>query len=129
MIYTEVQIRQADAALKVLHGKSGFTHGHELWQVMSREGKDANAMRSKMVNELGIISRQGDNFQITEAGEKAYEMGFKAWLEERERMKSEPIPTRIVEGSKPWWKLTKEGWISLATLITTIVFGISNCRG
>lgn len=98
MIYTEVQIRQADAALKVLHGKSSFTHGHELWQVMSREGKDANAMRARMINELGLISRQGDSYQITEQGEKAYEMGFKAWLEERERkVKSK------VQDDLPWY--------------------------
>lgn len=107
MIYTEVQIRQADAALKVLHGKSGFTHGHELWQVMSHAGKDANALRSKMVKELGLISREGDNYQITEEGEKAYEMGFRAWLEERERKKSEPILTRNVEEKRPWWKFKK----------------------
>lgn len=106
-MYTDIQIKQADAALRLLHGKSDFTYGHELWQVMSREGKDANAMRSKMVNELGIISRQGDNFQITEEGEKAYEMGFKAWLEERERKKSEPILTRNVEEKRPWWKFKK----------------------
>lgn len=44
-MYTDEQINQADAALKLLHAKSGFTYGHELWQVMSRAGKDANAMR------------------------------------------------------------------------------------
>lgn len=106
-MYTDIQIKQADAALKLLHGKSGFAYGHELWQVMSHAGKDANALRSKMVKELGLISREGDNYQITEEGEKAYEMGFRAWLEERERKKSEPILTRNVEEKRPWWKFKK----------------------
>lgn len=134
-MYTDEQIRQANAALKLLHGKSGFTYGHELWQVMSHAGKDANAMRSRMVKELGLISREGDNYQITEEGEKAYEMGFKAWLEERERKKSEPILTRNVEEKRPWWKFKKNDMahdlfvsvisIILSQIISLIVFWLS----
>lgn len=96
-MYTDEQINQADAALKLLHARSGFTYGHELWQVMSHAGKDANAMRLKMVKELGLISRDGDNYLITEEGENAFRMGFKAWLEERERKKSEPAPVKNIK--------------------------------
>ena len=134
-MYTDEQIRQADAALKLLHGRSGFAYGHELWQVMSHAGKDANAMRSRMVKELGLISREGDNYLITEEGEKAYEMGFKAWLEERERKKSEPILTRNVEEKRPWWKFKKNDMahdlfvsvisIILSQIISLIVFWLS----
>lgn len=97
-MYTDEQIRQADAALKLLHGKSGFTYGHELWQVMSHAGKDANAMRSKMVKELGLISREGDNYQITEEGEKAYEMGFMTWQKERIRKAKNKVQDDL-----PWY--------------------------
>lgn len=120
-MYTDEQIRQADAALKLLHGKSGFTYGHELWQVMSHAGKDANAMRSKMVKELGLISREGDNYQITEEGEKAYEMGFKAWLEERERKKSEPLPVKNI---KPESEKRLEKWLAWGGIIGGIAAGI-----
>lgn len=120
-MYTDEQIRQADAALKLLHGKSGFTYGHELWQVMSHAGKDANAMRSRMVKELGLISREGDNYQITEEGEKAYEMGFKAWLEERERKKSEPLPVKNI---KPESEKRLEKWLAWGGIIGGIAAGI-----
>ena len=120
-MYTDEQIRQADAALKLLHGKSGFTYGHELWQVMSHAGKDSNAMRSRMVKELGLISREGDNYQITEEGEKAYEMGFKAWLEERERKKSEPLPVKNI---KPESEKRLEKWLAWGGIIGGIAAGI-----
>lgn len=120
-MYTDEQIRQADAALKLLHGKSGFTYGHELWQVMSHAGKDANAMRSRMVKELGLISREGDNYQITEEGEKAYEMGFKAWLDERERKKSEPLPVKNI---KPESEKRLEKWLAWGGIIGGIAAGI-----
>ena len=120
-MYTDEQIRQADAALKLLHGKSGFTYGHELWQVMSHAGKDANAMRSRMVKDLGLISREGDNYQITEEGEKAYEMGFKAWLEERERKKSEPLPVKNI---KPESEKRLEKWLAWGGIIGGIAAGI-----
>lgn len=120
-MYADEQIRQADAALKLLHGKSGFTYGHELWQVMSHAGKDANAMRSRMVKELGLISREGDNYQITEEGEKAYEMGFKAWLEERERKKSEPLPVKNI---KPESEKRLEKWLAWGGIIGGIAAGI-----
>ena len=120
-MYTDEQIRQADAALKLLHGKSGFTYGHELWQVMSHAGKDANAMRSRMVKELGLISREGDNYQITEDGGKAYEMGFKAWLEERERKKSEPLPVKNI---KPESEKRLEKWLAWGGIIGGIAAGI-----
>lgn len=121
MDYSEVQIKQADAALKLLHGKGGFTYGHELWQVMSHAGKDANAMRTKMVKELGLISREGDNYQITEEGEKAYEMGFKAWLEERERKKSEPAPVKNIKSES---EKRLEKWLAWGGIIGGIAAGI-----
>jgi hypothetical protein len=111
-MYTDEQIRQADAALKLLHGRSGFTYGHELWQVMSHAGKDAHAMRSKMVKELGLILREGDNYQITEEGEKAYEMGFRAWLQEQERKALEPKKMILVE--KKFLGLNRGEWIAIA---------------
>lgn len=126
-MYTDEQIRQADAALKLLHGKSGFTYGHELWQVMSHAGKDANAMRSRMVKELGLISREGDNYQITEEGEKAYEMGFKAWLEERERKAQEPKKMMLLE--KKFLGLSRSEWFGLGAILATLFGILATCLG
>ena len=89
---------------------------------MSKYGTNANVMRTKMVSELGLIFREHDNYLITEKGEKAYEMGFRAYMEERERKAKEPIPVHLVD-NRPLWKLNKRELIqsSISAIIGAVI--------
>ncbi len=82
MNYSEEQIRQADIALKMLHDAQGFVDGHKLWQTMGPP--KAEYMRYQLSEVLHLASRRIDSYTITEEGEKAFAMGFKAYMEERE---------------------------------------------
>lgn len=74
-----------------------------------------------MVKELGLISRDGDNYLITEEGENAFGLGFKAWLEERERKKSEPLPVKNVKSES---ERRLEKWVAWGGIIGGIAAGI-----
>lgn len=133
MNYTEVQIRQADAALRLMHETKGSVDGHDIYQVMGPP--KAEYMRMVLCDVLHLTVRSNNMYALTEEGEKAYEMGFKSWLEERERKKSEPILTRNVEEKRPWWKFKKNDMahdlfvsvvsIILSQIISLIVFWLS----
>lgn len=126
-IYGEEEIRQAGEVLEYLKEHKGFNFGNR----PHPEGSGCMQRRflnNVMCDDLGLVRHTGDIYSLTALGREAAEVGFSVWMEELERRSKEPVPTKEVD-DRPWWKLTKEGWISLATLITTIVFGISNCRG
>ena len=115
MIYTDVQIKQADAALQLLHERNGFVDGHELYQVMGHP--KAEYMRAVLCDILHLITRKGNSYMITEEGEKAYEMGFKSWIEERNRKNSEDQKTL------PWYVPDKRGLVQsiIASVVSAIV--------
>ena len=62
----------------------------------------------------------GGNYKscsITEEGEKAFSIGFKAYMEERERMADE-IPLVLTRNEpRPWYKLNRAEWIGLAGVV------------
>lgn len=116
MNYNEVQIRQADTALKMLHDAQGFVDGHELWQLMGPP--KAEYMRYQLSEVLHLASRRIDRYTITEDGEKAFAMGFKAYMEERERKAAEEIPLVLTRDEpRPWYKLNRAEWIGLAGVV------------
>lgn len=115
MNYTEEQIRQADIALKMLHDAQGFVDGHKLWQAMG--APKAEYMRYQLSEVLHLASRRIDSYTITEEGEKAFAMGFKAYMEERERTADE-IPLVLTRNEpRPWYKLNRAEWIGLAGVV------------
>lgn len=115
MNYTEEQIRQADIALKMLHDAQGFVDGHELWQLMGPP--KAEYMRYQLSEVLHLASRRIDRYTITEDGEKAFAMGFKAYMEERDRM-AEKIPLVLTRDEpRPWYNLNRAEWIGLAGVV------------
>lgn len=127
------EIRQADEVLKYLKENNVISTGlhphpnpHPHYEITGRIRR--YIMNNLLCDELGLISHSGDTYRLTLKGRDAAEVGIMAYLEEQERNAKKPVPTKEVD-DRPWWKLTKEGWISLATLITTVVFGISNCCG
>ncbi len=115
MNYTEEQIRQADIALKMLHDAQGFVDGHILWQAMGPP--KAEYIRYQLSEVLHLASRRIDRYTITEEGEKAFSIGFKAYVEERERMANE-IPLVLTRNEpRPWYKLNRAEWIGLAGVV------------
>lgn len=105
MNYTEEQIRQADTALKILHDAQGFVDGHKLWQTMGTP--KAEYMRYQLSDVLHLASRRIDSYAITEEGERAYEMGFRAYMEDRKRKAEEPIAVKEMTDNRPWYKPNK----------------------
>lgn len=105
MNYTEEQIRQADIALKMLHNAQGFVDGHKLWQTMGPP--KAEYMRYQLSEVLHLASRRIDSYAITEEGERAYEMGFRAYMEDRKRKAEEPIAVKEMTDNRPWYKPNK----------------------
>ena len=119
MNYTEVQIRQADAALRLMHETKGSVDGHELYQVMGHP--KAEYMRAVLCDILHLITRKGNSYMITEEGEKAYEMGFKSWMEEHNRKAQEPLPVKEVK-SESEKRLAK--WLAWSGIIGGVAAGI-----
>lgn len=119
MNYNEVHIRQADAALKLLHETQGLVDGHRLWQVMGPP--KAEYMRYQLSEVLHLASRRIDSYTITEEGEKAYAMGFKAYMEERERKAKEPVQVREVK-SESEKRLAK--WLTWSGIAGGVAAGI-----
>lgn len=64
MNYTEVQIRQADIALKLLHDAQGFVDGHKLWQTMGTS--NAEYMRYQVYNALINRLKLYNHFRLKE---------------------------------------------------------------
>lgn len=121
MNYNEVQIRQADTALKMLHDAQGFVDGHQLWQAMGPP--KAEYMRYQLSEVLHLASRRIDRYTITEEGDRAYEMGFKAYMEERERKAAEPIAVKEITDNRPWYKPNKRELLQaiIASVVGTLV--------
>lgn len=119
MTYTEAQIRQADAALKLLYERKGFVDGHDIYQVMGHP--KAEYMRMVLCDVLHLTVRRGNMYALTEDGGKACEMGFKAWLEERERKTQEPLPVKEVK-SESEIRLAK--WLAWSGIIGGVAAGI-----
>lgn len=113
MNYSEVQIKQADAALKLLHDAQGFVDGHKLWQTMG--APKAEYMRYQLSEVLHLASRRINSYVITEEGEKAYGMGFKAYMKERERKAEEPVPVKEVREEHPWY------WMNRRELLQSVI--------
>lgn len=113
MNYTEVQIRQADAALRLMHETKGSVDGHNIYQVMGPP--KAEYMRMVLCDVLHLVTRNGNSYVITEDGEKAYKMGFKDYMEERERKAEEPVPVKEVREEHPWY------WMNRRELLQSVI--------
>ena len=121
MDYEDYQIKQAEAMLSALHNAKDSVDGYALHQIMAVHGIKDQYMRTRLTDILGLAIKKGYSYYITEEGEKAYEMGFRAWLEERERTKSEPVPVKNVK-SESEKKLEK--WVAWGGIIGGIAAGI-----
>ena len=119
MNYTEVQIRQADAALRLMHETKGSVDGHDIYQVMGPP--KAEYMRMVLCDVLHLTVRSNSMYALTEEGEKAYEMGFKAWMEEHNRKSQEPLPVKEVK-SESEKRLAK--WLAWSGIIGGVAAGI-----
>ena len=119
MNYTEVQIRQADAALRLMHETKGSVDGHDIYQVMGPP--KAEYMRMVLCDVLHLTVRSNSMYALTEEGEKACEMGFKAWMEEHNRKAQEPLPVKEVK-SESEKRLAK--WLAWSGIIGGVAAGI-----
>ena len=119
MNYNDVQIRQADNALELLHERQGYVDGHELWQAIGHP--KAEYMRDQLCDVLQLTAKRINSYMLTEEGERAYQMGFKAWLDEREQKKSEPFPVKNVKSES---EKRLEKWLAWGGIIGGIAAGI-----
>ena len=117
-----------EAALALLRDSRQSVEGRLVRNTLRGGNVNVRQLLNEMESNLKLVGRIGDMWYLSSEGRNAADMGMKAYLQEQERKAKEPVPTKEVD-DRPWWMLTKEGWISLATLIATIVFGISNCCG
>lgn len=125
MNYTDVQIRQADAALKVLHEKNGFVKEAELWDVMGSPKQEYMIM--VLCEVLPLAIRKINSYAITEEGEKAFALGFKAYVEEQERKAVEPPVVVAKEEKRPWWKLSRGEWLTVVTIFLSAMALLKDC--
>ena len=115
MNYSEVQIKQADVVLKLLHERQGYVDGHELWKAMGHP--KAEYMRDQLSEVLYLTTRRMNSYMLTEEGERAFLMGFKAYMKERERERIDPPLVLTREEPRPWYKLNRAEWIGLAGVL------------
>lgn len=115
MMYTDNETCMADAALQSLKG--GPMNRRAVLHAMGGRGSEHYAMLRTLTDELKLISKGHDTFSLTFEGRKAVQMGFKAYMEERERM-AEEIPLVLTRDEpRPWYKLNRAEWIGLAGVV------------
>ena len=122
MDYSEVQIKHADAALKLLHGSRQSVEGRLVRNVLKGDDVNVRQLLDELENNLKLVGRFGDMWHLTSEGNTAAAMGMKAYLAERERRASEPIPVQLVD-NRPLWKLNKRELIqsSISAIIGAVI--------
>lgn len=111
-IFSEEEILQAGEVLRYLKEHNGFNIGHR------PRPEGSGCMQRKFLNDimcddLGLVRHTGDIYSLTALGREAAEAGFRAWLQEQERKKSEPVPTKeVLEDSER----KRQSWVAWATI-------------
>lgn len=110
----------ADAALQSLQG--GPMNRRAVLHTMGGRGSEHYAMLRTLTDDLKLINKGHDTFSLTLEGRKAVQMGFRAYMEERERKAKEPIPVHLVD-NRPLWKLNKRELIqsSISAIIGAVI--------
>lgn len=134
-MYSEHEIKRMEAALALLRDSRQSVEGRLVRNALRGGNVNVRQLENELSDRLKLIGGRGDFWFLTAEGKTAAAMGMKAYLEERERKKSEPILTRNVEEKRPWWKFKKNDMahdlfvsvisIILSQIISLIVFWLS----
>ena len=119
-MYTDDEIRMADAAIKCL--VDGPKNRREVLHAMDGMKTEHYAMLRNLTDDLKLVSKGHDTFTLTFEGRKAAATGFRAWMEQRERKEREPQKMEPVE--RKFLRLSRNEWFQVAGWVIALLVSL-----
>ncbi len=111
-----------EAALALLRDSRQSVEGRLVRNALRGGNVNVRQLENELSDRLKLIGGRGDFWFLTAEGKTAAAMGMKAYLEELERKKSEPVHVHLVD-HRPLWKMNKRELIqsSISALIGAFI--------
>lgn len=121
-MYTEQEIKRMEAALALLRDSRQSVEGRLVRNTLRGGNVNVRQLENELSDRLKLIGGRGDFWFLTAEGKTAAAMGMKAYLEELERRKSEPVNVQLVD-KRPLWKMNKRELIqsSISAVIGAVI--------
>ena len=119
--YSDEEIKRIDAVLLYLKDHGSYSLNRMPGVQPPAEMNRSFIEKTVVGSGLGIVDIDKYVCFLTDEGRKAADMGFAAWLEERERKAQEPLPVKEVK-SESEKRLAK--WLAWSGIIGGVAAGI-----